>query len=55
MESSEKLELIIEQWTEKKCIDPHTELLARSLKFLVMETERTNTLLVEVINRLGRK
>ena len=33
---------IIEQWLDKGCIDPHTELMCRSIAALVKEQERTN-------------
>lgn len=49
--NSEKLEGVLSQWIEKGCIDPHTELLAKSMQLLIKEQERTNLLLLEILNR----
>ena len=48
---SDKIKDVIEQWCEKGCIDPHTELVCRSIHSLVREQERTNLLLLELVNR----
>jgi len=48
---SDRIKHIIEQWCEKDCIDPHTELLCRTNHAIVKELERTNLLLLEMLNR----
>ena len=51
IDESAKIERIIEEWVDKSCIDPHTELICRIGHSIVKELERTNLLLLELINR----
>jgi len=48
---SDKIKHTIEQWCDKGCIDPHTELICRTGHAIVKEQERTNLLLLELLNR----
>ena len=51
MENSQRLKQLIDQWVDKSCIDPHTELICKSIQMMLEELERSNFLLVELINR----
>ena len=48
---SDRIKDTIEQWCDKGCIDTHTELLCRTNHAIVKELERTNLLLLELLNR----
>lgn len=48
---SDRIKQIIEQWCDKGCFDPHAELVSRIGHAIVKEQERTNLLLLEILNR----
>lgn len=48
---ADQIKHTLEQWCEKGCIDPHTELICRTGHAIVSEIERTNMLLLEILNR----
>ena len=55
IDESAKIERIIEEWCDKEIFDPHTELVCRIGHSIVKESERTNLLLLELINRTVEK
>ena len=48
---SDSINTVIKEWINKGCIDPHTELLCKTLLAVIKEQERTNLLLLEILNR----
>lgn len=48
---SDSIKTVINEWIDKGCIDPHTELLCKTLLAVIKEQERTNLLLLEILNR----
>tara|TARA_R100001594_G_scaffold146018_1_gene196839 strand:- start:3306 stop:3476 length:171 start_codon:yes stop_codon:yes gene_type:complete len=47
----DKIKEVLDQWIDKGCIDPHTELICKTVVSVVKELERTNLLLLEILNR----
>ena len=48
---SDRIKETIEQWCQKGCIDPHTELICSTGHAIDKELERTNMLILELLNR----
>jgi len=48
---SDSIQRVIEQWIDKGCIEPNVELICKSIVAIVKEQERTNLLLLELLNR----
>jgi hypothetical protein len=48
---ADKINRTLEQWIAKGCIDSKTELMCQAMVSVIKEQERTNLLLLELLNR----